>query len=186
MEFDINVLAKLLAPALTGIVGLIAKGYLEARPKLITYLVHASAIPLHDEKNTNVNTHSIVVRNAGRRTAHNIRIGHNFLPAFQIHPQLAHEVIKGEDGSAEIIIPTLVPSEQINISYLYFPPHLWSQVHSHCKSDEMAAKYINIMPAVQPSKLQLTVIWGLMFVGASTLLYWVIYWLLAWVQRSAY
>lgn len=103
MEFDINVFAKLLAPALTAIVGLIVKSYLEARPKLITYLVHSSAIPLHDEKNTNVNTHSIVVRNAGKRTAHNVRIGHYFLPAFQIHPQLAHEIIRGKDNSAEEI-----------------------------------------------------------------------------------
>lgn len=185
MEFDIDVFAKLLAPALTAIAGLIVKSYLEARPKLMTYLVHSSAIPLHDEKNTNVNTHSIVVRNAGKRTAHNVRIGHYFLPAFQIHPQLAHEIIRGTDNSAEIVIPTLVPGEQISISYLYFPPALWSQVHSHCKSDEMAAKYINITPAIQPSKLQLAVVWGLMFVGASTLLYWSIYWLLVWVQKSA-
>lgn len=185
MEFDINAVAKLLAPTLTALVGFIAKIYFEAKPKLITYLVHASAIPLHDDKNTNVNTHSVVVRNAGKRTAHNVRIGHNFLPAFQIYPQLAHEIIRGGDGSAEIVIPTLVPGEQINISYLYFPPHLFSQVHSHCKSDEMAAKYINIMPAIQPSKLQLFAVWGLMFVGASTLLYWTIYWLLVWVQKSA-
>jgi hypothetical protein len=185
MEFDINVLAKLLAPAITGVVGIIVKGYLEAKPKLISYLVHASAIPLHDEKHTHVNTHSVVVRNAGKRTAHNVRVGHNFLPAFQVFPQLAHEIIKGDGGSAEIVIPTLVPGEQINISYLYFPPNLWSQVHSYCKSDEMAAKYINIMPAIQPSKLQLFVVWGLMFVGASTLVYWSIYLVLAWIQKSA-
>ena len=185
MGIDIDVVGKLLAPILTAIVGFFVKIYFEARPKLITYLVHASAIPLEDDKNTNVNTHSIVVRNSGKRTAHNVRVGHNFLPAFQIHPQLAHEVVRGSNNSAEIVIPTLVPGEQINISYLYFPPDVWSQVHSYCKSDEMVAKYINIIPTAQLNKLQLAAIWSLLFIGASTLVYWAIYWLWVWAQKSA-
>ena len=180
MEFD--VLGKILAPLLTGIAGILIKRYLEARPKLITWLIHAAAIPLKDENGTTVNTHSIVVRNAGKRTAHNVRIGHNFLPAFQIHPQLSHHVIEGPGKSAEILIPTLVPGEQINISYVYFPPDLWNQGHSDCKSDEMSAKYINIIPAAQLNKWQLTMIWGLMFVGLSTLVYWGLYWLWAWAS----
>ena len=182
MNLGIDVIGKLIAPVLTALVGFVVKRYLEARPKLITYLVHASAIPLGDEKKTEVNTHSIVVRNTGKRTAHNVRVGHNFLPAFQIYPQLSHEVVKGANNSAEIIIPTLVPGEQINISYLYFPPNLWSQVHSYCKSDEMTAKYINIIPTQQLNRAQLAVVWCLLFVGASTLVYWAIYWVWAWAQ----
>lgn len=184
MDINIDVIGKLLAPIFTAIVGFIAKRYLEVRPKLITYLVHASAIPLEDENKTNVNTHSIVVRNSGKRTAHNVRIGHNFLPPFQIYPQLAHEVVRGANKSAEILIPTLVPGEQINISYLYFPPNVWSQVHSYCKSDEMEAKYINIIPTAQLNKLQLAVIWCLLFIGTSTLVYWVMYLLWVWSQKS--
>ena len=105
---DIDTLAKLLAPIITAITGFFVKEYFEARPKLITYLVHASAIPLHDEKNTHVNTHSIVVRNAGKKTAHNVRIGHNYLPqSFQLHPQLTHEIIKGEMGGGRNINPNI-------------------------------------------------------------------------------
>jgi hypothetical protein len=185
MDINIDFIGKLVAPILTAIVGLIVKRYFEDRPKLITYLIHASAIPLGDEKNTNVNTHSVVVRNAGKKTAHNVRIGHNFLPAFQIYPQLSHEVVRGAGNSAEIIIPTLVPGEQISISYLYFPPDLWSQVHSYCKSDEMTAKYINVIPAAQLNKFQLSLTWMLLFVGATTLVYWFIYWLWVWAQKSA-
>lgn len=184
MNIEIDVLGKLLAPIITAIVGFIIKQYFEARPKLITYLVHASAIPLGDDNQTKVNTHSIVVRNSGKRTAHNVRIGHNFLPPFQMYPQLAHEIVKGEDGIAEIVIPTLVPGEQINNSYLYSPPILWNEVHSYCKSDEMQAKNINVIPTVQLNKFQLAIIWGLLFVGGSTLVYWVIYWLWVWVSKS--
>ncbi|WP_085698744.1 hypothetical protein [Pseudomonas sp. B26(2017)] len=181
MSFDIDVIAKLLAPTISAI-AFIVKRLLEKKPKLITYLVHSSEVPLGDEQKSKVNFHSIVVRNAGKKTANNIRIGHQFLPAFQINPQLAHEIIKGSNNAAEILIPTLVPGEQINISYLYFPPILWSQIHSYCKSDEMPAKYVNIIPAAQLSTIQTTTIWGLMFIGASTLLYWLIYWILTWIK----
>lgn len=187
MNITIEVVGKVLAPIFTAIVVFFVKRFFEARPNLITYLVHASAIPipLEDEKKINVNSHSIVVRNSGKKTAHNVRIGHNLLPAFQIHPQQSYEVLKGTDNFAEIVVPTLVPGEQINISYLYFPPVVWSQVHSYCKSDEMSAKYVNVAPATQLSKLQRAVLWGLLFVGASTLVYWAIYWLWMWAHKSA-
>lgn len=180
---DLDVIAKLLAPVITAIVGFLTKKYFEAKPKLITYLVHTSAIPLHDDKNTNINTHSIVVRNAGKKTAHNVRIGHNYLPqSFQLYPQLAHEIIRGDNGVAEILIPTLVPDEQINISYLYFPPDTWHKVHSYCKSDETSAKYINVVPTQQQSKILFFILLLLTFIGASTVMYWSFIKILAWVQ----
>lgn len=185
MESNFDVFAKILAPALTAVAGFLIKRYLEARPKLITYLIHSSTITLPSENSTLVNSHSIVVRNAGKKTAHNVRIGHYSLPAFQIFPQLMHEVTAGANGSAELLVPTLVPGEQITLSYLYFPPTTFNQINAYCKSDEMAAKYLNVIPTTQPNKFQITTAWLLMFVGASTLLYWLIYWLLAWIQKTA-
>ena len=180
---NLDVVAKLLAPAITAVVGLVLKRYLEARPKLITYLVHASAIPLNDEQKTNINTHSIVVRNAGKKTAHNVRIGHNHLPkSFQLFPQLIHETIEGPNESAEIVIPTLVPGEQVNISYLYFPPITWNQIHSYCKSDEASAIYVNIVPTKQLTKIQLGLLWLLIFVGAWTLVYWGVVYIWQWAH----
>lgn len=182
MEFNVDVIAKLLAPVVTTVVGLIVKSYVEGRPKLITYLVHASAILLGNEQKTNVNSHSVVVRNSGKKTAHNVRIGHNYLPAFQIVPALAYQIVQGPNGSAEIVVSTLVPGEQITISYLYFPPVVWSQVHAYCKSDEMSAKYINVIPSAQLSKFQTAVLSVLLFIGASTVVYWVIYALWLWAR----
>ncbi len=180
---ELEVIAKLTAPILTAIVGFIAKKYFEARPKLVTYLVHASAIPLNDEKETNVNTHSIVVRNAGKRTAHNVRIGHNFLPkGYRLFPQLTHEITEAANGAAEVLIPTLVPNEQVNISYLYFPPVTWSQIHSYCKSDEGSAKLVNIVPSPQINKFQTICLLVLMFVGASTIVYWAFLQIWQWLH----
>jgi hypothetical protein len=181
---DTEIIAKLAAPVITAIIGFILKLYLEAKPKLVTYLVHASEIPLHDENKSKVNTHSIVVSNTGKKTANNIRIGHNYLPkSFQLHPQLTHEVSKGDNDSAEILIPTLVPGEQINISYLYWPPVVWSKIHSYCKCDEANAKYLNVSPTQQLSNLQKWLIWSLIFIGASTVVYWLF--VQAWAALNA-
>lgn len=175
MQFDLEVLAKLLAPIIAALVGAIIKHYFEAKPKLISYLVHASAIPLNDGNSQIINTHSIVVRNAGKKTANNIRIGHNTLPkSFQIYPPVSYTILSVANVSSEILIPTLVPNEQITISYLYFPPLTFNQVHAYTKSDEVLAQIINVIPTPQPAKLAIWGIWALIFVGASTICYWTI------------
>lgn len=186
MPFDLDVIAKLLSPLLAALLGAIAKRYFEAKPKLISYLVHTSAIPLNDDNKTLVHTHCIVVRNAGKKTAHNVRIGHNILPkGFQIYPPLNHIVQEGTNGSAEILIPTLVPNEQVSISYLYFPPLMWNQVNSYTKSDEGLANIINAIPTPQPPKLVVLTIWILMFLGASTLIYWAVLFVAHMATQSA-
>lgn len=173
---DIQPIIKIVAPIVTAILVFIIKRILEHKPKLITYLVHVSAIPLKDEKSTIVNTHSIVVRNAGKKTANNVRIGHDHLPAsYQMYPQMTHEVKYSEHGPAEIVLPTLVPNEQVNISYLYFPPTTYEHINSYCKSDEMQAKSINIIPAPHLGRLFVFCVWALMFVGASTIVYLIMF-----------
>lgn len=173
MPFDLEVVAKLLSPLLAALIGAIAKRYFEAKPKLVSYLVHSSAIPLNDEANTQINTHSIVVRNAGKKAAHNIRIGHNFLPkSFQIYPPVSHTILPGPNGAAEILIPALVPNEQVSISYLYFPPMSFGQINAYTKSDEGLAQIINAIPTPRPSKLVVAVLSVLLFIGASTVAYW--------------
>lgn len=180
---DINTVAKLSAPIFTALVSLIVKKYLEERPRLIIYLIHASAIPLHDDQGSMVNTHSIVVRNSGKKTAKNVRIGHQNLPdSYQIFPPLTHEVIRGDDNTAEILIPTIVPDEQVNVSYLYFPPMTWNQINSYCKSDEMSAKGINVVINEQANKFYVFVLWLILFIGGSTIVYWLFINIWDWVH----
>lgn len=186
MPFDLEIVAKLLAPVIAAVIGTLVKRYFEAKPKLITYLVHSSAIPLNDDNNTQVNTHCIVVRNTGKKTAHNVRIGHNCLPkGFQVYPPLSHTVLESTNGSAEIVIPTLVPNEQVSISYLYFPPLTWNQVNSYTKSDEGLASVINAIPTPQPPRFVVAIFWLLMFLGASTLVYWAVLFIARMVAQSA-
>lgn len=182
MEIDIELIAKFISPLIVAVFSLFLGRYLEARPKLISYLVHASEFPLKEGNINGVRTHGVVIRNAGKRTANNVRIGHANVPhSYQMFPNVAHRVEDGGNGSAEIIIPTLVPNEQVSISYLYFPPMLWNQVVSYTKSDEGMAKEINVIPSPQWPQWRVNMVWSLVFIGASSVIYWLLLAIIHWV-----
>ena len=175
---DFEAVIKLLSPLLVALIGAIAKNYFEGKPKLITFLVHSVAHPMPPDQTTgqvpgDVHTHTIVVMNTGKKTAHNVRIDHPFFPlSYVLTPPKNHTVTHGLGTSAEICIPVLVPSEQISISYLYFPPVTWSQISGWVKCDEGMAKAIQVIPSPPPPKPILWLLWALTFVGASTVMYW--------------
>ena len=182
MPIPLETIAKLLSPLIAALIGAIAKRYFEARPRLVTYLVWASAIPLPGQQNAQVNTHTIVVRNTGKKTANNVRIGHYHLPpSYQIFPPVSYEVVNVPNGAAEILIPTLVPNEQVSISYLYLPPLTCNQINSYAKSDECLAKVINVIPSPQVHKAVAFLFLSLAFVGASTLIYWLFLVVAGWL-----
>ena len=175
MKYDFVAIAKIISPLITLVVGVLIKHYTERRSKIISYLGHVSAFTLNDANRTPVFTHSIIVRNAGRKTATNIRLGHNVMPPnVSLYPNIPYKVENTQEGASEIVIPQLVPKEQITISYLYFPPTTWDKVNSYTKSDEGFAKIINVIPIPQPAKWALGIVWLLMFIGASFLIYWLI------------
>src|SRR5437867_3125648 len=144
MPFDIDLAVKIVVPLGALVLGKYLDRWLTKRPKLISYLVHTSAFTLRGDTPGTFHTHAIVVRNVGRMAANNVRIGHFVLPEhFQLFPSISHTV---ERNVGEIIIPKLVPDEQITVSYLYFPPLLWSQIHAYTKSDEGFAKILTVLP----------------------------------------
>lgn len=171
----IDLLIKLVSIVLTSIIGYWVKRVFEGKANLITYYVHASAIPLplaQPPAPSQVNTHTIVVKNIGRVTAKNVRVGHNYLPSsHQVFPQISYQIVGKIDGVAEILIPTLVPNEEISISYLYFPPLVYTGVNSYTKFDEGSARVVNAIPTPQPTNLAKFIYLSLMFIGASTLVY---------------
>lgn len=185
MEINLDLVLKIVSAILASLATFLLKKYFGKKAKVVSYLLHTSAINLRDSNNTQVNSHSIVVRNVGNETAHNIRIGHNFLPAsYQIQPPVSHQIIGVTDGVGEILIPTLVAQEQISISYLYFPPKNLISINSYTKSDEGMAKIINVIPTPQPSKIAIFGIWALMLIGLGTLIYILLSLLLKYVVIS--
>lgn len=178
---DFDAVIKLLAPLLVALVGGLVKRYAEGKPKLITYLVHSVAHPLplapqnQGQGVQYVHTHTIVVTNKGKRTANNVRIDHAVFPgSYVIVPPVSHTVTQGQGGSAEILIPTLVPNEQVSISYLYFPPLTWGQINGWVKCDEGMARAIQVIPSAPPPKSLQLFLWAMVFVGTSTVVYWLL------------
>lgn len=154
---------------------------IEGRPRLLSYFVHSSAIVTNRQPGgaapMTIHTHSIVVKNSSRKPANNVRLGHRVLPDFTIHPPIQHEVVVLKDGSSEIVIPKMIRSEQLTISYLYFPPVIWDQINTYTKSDKGFAKIIPVQLVTLPPKPLLVASSALTLIGASTVLYFVAQWI---------
>jgi hypothetical protein len=172
MPIDWNIVVVIASPIIALFVGAGLNRFIENRPKVVSYLGHVSGIYLSKaDPPTQVNTHSVVLRNAGGKTETNIRLGHNELPDYQIYPDIEHEVKELPGGEKEIVIPRLIPKKQITITYLYFPPLTWDKVNSHLESESGSIKVLNVLPTVQLPKLLLWAIWILIGYGIIAVLY---------------
>jgi len=147
MKIDWLVVATIAAPTIALFIGVWINRRLESRPNLVSYFGHVSAFRHTPAEGSpiNVNTHSVILSNTGRRSATNVRIHHRVLPAYNIWPTLVHHVEELEEGSSDIVIPTLVPDEQITISYLYFPPMTAFDINAGIKCDQGFARTIPVL-----------------------------------------
>lgn len=175
MTIDWSIGAQIAAPIIALIVGWVFNHFFSEREKLISHYGHVSAFTLkaisEGQKPTQVNTHSIIIRNAGRKTSKNIRVGHSILPDINIYPDIDYSIRELPGGGTEIVIPSLVPKKEITISYLYFPPVIYDQINTHVESDEGPAKIVNVKLHPEPPKYVLAAIWALMLYGVIGLLY---------------
>lgn len=184
MGIDWMVVAVIGGPIAGAVVGAWAAHRFENRPDLISYYMHVSAFVsrLPDGGPLQVNTHSIVLCNVGRRSATNVRLHHMILPDFNIWPQIPHQVETLPDGSKDIVIPALVPKEQIIVSYLYFPPTTANQVNAGIKSDQGFAHQINVILQRQYPLWVVRLVGALLVVGGITVVY-CLYLFALWVVR---
>jgi hypothetical protein len=173
MPVDWSVVATVATPLIALVAGAAINRALESRPKLVTYLGHVSAHRVQPESGTpyDIFTHSVVLRNSGRRPATNVRLAHPYLPNFSVLPRVAYRVDDLPGGGKEIVIPTLVPKEQVTVSYLYFPPITWSQINGPIKSDEGMDRVLQVLPTQQYPMWFNLLAAGLMLSGLITIAY---------------
>ena len=144
--------------------------------RLVSYL-GASAVHRVKEPPAVVHTHSIVIGNNGREAATNVRIRHAFLPAnVDVYPETKYEVIEIGDTVKEMVFDRLRPGKYLTISYLYFPPILWRDIHDGIECDQGAAKVINMGLSRQFAKSTLAVLVSTWVIGAIATVAWIIYW----------
>lgn len=137
---------KISQPILMLFIGGFVTRLFERRPKLIQYLIHATSVVHNHSQNGRmvVNLHALVVRNAGKKPATNVRLGHNVLPDFSVYPSIQYRVEDLPAGGKEIVFPILAPETEITVQYLYFHPLLVNQINTHVRSDEGTAKFRNV------------------------------------------
>lgn len=165
--------ATIAAPIIALFIGAALNRVIEKSPRLVTYLGYVSAHRIDQGVSTPIDifTHSVVLKNAGRSPAHNVRLTHAILPNFKIHPSIQYETELLPNGDVDIVIPVLVPQQEVTISYLYYPPTTWDKINGSVKSDEGLAKFLTVLPAVRYPAWVNTVAGGLMLVGIVALLY---------------
>lgn len=173
MAINWNVVAQIVWSIILLVIGAWVNRRFESRAGLISYFQHVSqfnhtaeggqVIPIH--------THSVTLRNTGRKSAENVRVRHFVLPDFNIYPPLAYHVNDIPGDGKEIVIPRLVPGEQITISYLYFPPTTYDKIHAGIKYDEGFAQPIPVLIQRQyPQWFNHTAV-ILMLIGIASVVY---------------
>ena len=177
MTIDWDLAAKVVAPTIAAFVGAFVHRAIENRPRLVSWLGHTSSVALRTNvpNPIQVNTHAIVVRNTGRKPAKNVRLGHFYLPDFQIWPDIVHSVVQLPGGGQEILIPTLVPGEQVTVTYLYFPPLIFTGINNYTKFDDGFAKIITVLPTPQWPRWAQLLTWALLITGVGTVVYLTFY-----------
>ena len=118
-----------------------------------------------------VNTHSVVIRNVGRRAATNVRLSHSHLPDFNIWPPVQYKLEGVPNSGNDIVIPTVVPNQQVSISYLYFPPFTYADVNAGVKCDQGFATQIPVLLQQQYPGWFNYCAAALMTLGTSALVY---------------
>ena len=168
INFDWKFIVGLIFPS--GILGYFIRPIFEKRVKLIAYYGHVASFQIPAKDATQgIHTHAVIIRNNGKLSAKNVRISHGHLPSFTIDPTVEYQI-----SGSEIIIPTLVPKEQITVSYLYFPPVSYINVTRGIKSDEGLAKVIDVSLSPQLKRWQVVLVWILLIIGVLAC-FWFIY-----------
>jgi hypothetical protein len=181
VTLDIDLVLKALGGvALLG-VGALINHFVERRPRLLVYYGHVAAFhitqPEPDATPVWVNTHAVVIRNAGRATAHNVRVPHWGLLADNVPPihisvfppvAATRDVVEGREA---VVISALAPGEMVTLSYLYFPPITFNLINMPISSDEVMARQILVLPTRQPPRWWVLMRWVLVAVGVAAVLY---------------
>jgi hypothetical protein len=171
MHFDWIKIIALAMPIITIIINQI----IERRPHLVSYLGHLSFFPVK-EANSFLSTHSIILKNTGRKSAINVRVGHYNLPDnYVVVPPTKFTIEPLSNDGREIVFPIIVPKEEITISYLYSNPVTFDNVKPiYLKSDEGFAKILNAIPTPQPQKWVVRLAQFLMLAGISISVYFIL------------
>lgn len=161
-------------------VGYAFRYFFERRTRLVVFFSHVGEFHLAPTptvpNGTTVHTHAVELRNAGRLPAHNVRVPHRFAVGpggvnVSLFPNLPYTTNTLANGGEEIQIDVLTPQQQVTLSYLYFPPLTFNQIHEPIRCDEMMARQVSVLPTIVYPRWVRGIAWGVLLVGFVTTFY---------------
>ncbi len=162
----------------------INRTFIERRAKLLAYIGHIAEFDIQEQT---LSTHSVVLINAGKVAANNVRVQHKTLPEFfQIKPPLKYLIEDIDDGGKDIVFEKLIPNDEITIHYLYSSTKGHelgiAEIHRGIRSDEGYAQVLNVLPSRQYPQWAIRLLAVLTVIGLATIVYSV-FKLVEWVIR---
>ncbi len=164
----------ILGHVLTGLVALVVGLALQRfadKPKLQYFIPGTFVFDMNDPKVT-LQTDSLTLQNAGRKSATNIELVHRERPDhFQFSQAISYTEDENPNGEYLIKIASLGPKEFLNIQYL---SHIKPPVLLRVRSDQGPAQLIQVQFQPIYPKWLTSVVAVLMFSGFGLLLYWAV------------
>jgi hypothetical protein len=116
---------------------------------LIYYTSHPAWVTLPPQQNVAavgpMGTFTLFLWNPGRAPARDVHVGHFWLPANNVYPDIPRNITQTAGGGWAIQFPVIPPKTAVSISYLYFGPHSVEQIVSYVGWEEGSAKRIPVI-----------------------------------------
>ena len=175
MVVDWNLVAAVSVPVICLFVGGWVNRKFERRPELVSYIGHSATFDISTEENNLViNTHTVVIRNAGGRSATNVRMTHGTLPKITVFPPINFIYEPLPAGGVDLVFPVVVPHALITVSYLYMAPLQFSEINKGIKHDDGFAKAIPVILQRQYPRWALRLSTLAAIVGVISILYFLV------------
>ena len=171
------VLINLITYSLTFLIGVGLTRLFESRSRLITHYGHIAAGKVRinaESPQVDIYTHSIMIRNIGRKPALNLKVGHriqNISNMVAVYPPVEYKICPINGSGEEIRFERLLPNQLITITYVYSPPLDYRQINTYVESDEGMAKLVPVLLNRQWPKWLSNVALIPLFVGSIGILY---------------
>jgi hypothetical protein len=123
--------------------------FIARRAKLVFYTSHPQWVTLAPQQGqppiAPIETFSLFIFNQGKAPAREVHVGHYFLPACNVYPDIPRDIVQTPGGGTAIRFPVIPPRTLITISYLVFGNFTVDNIVSYVGSEEGAAQRIPVM-----------------------------------------
>ncbi len=139
---------------ITGIVSLLVGWLLHrltsTRAELVYYASHVQFVTLPPPQPGQpavgpIGTFALFLWNPGKAPAREVHVGHFWLPANNVFPDIPRDVTPTPGGGAALRFPVIPPKTVVSISYLFFGIYTMEQIISYVGWEGGSAKKIPVI-----------------------------------------